>query len=470
MTLQPPTEQMRTLITEMAGQTDQLHQCREEVALILAVQQGVRAELDTDAVYELVGDRIRDFFDAQVVVIRTFDLIARHDHVRYVSEKGRRLHPGVLALSRLQQHVIDTHAAILWKENVAARLASYGHPIFDESEMPKSVLSVPMIVQGVVRGAISLQNVDREYAFDESDLAVLTALACSMGQALETAETHIRLRETLRDLRTTRDQLLEEQQMRTQAAETLNIHLREESRRQVRELDEARDFQLSLLPAGTPDIPHLEIAAYMRTATEVGGDYYDFFVSDGNVLTFAVGDAAGHGMRAGSMVTAVKSLLTCYRDEPDLAKVLDETSEVLREIALPGLFMAMALGRLKEGDLVLAGAGMPPALLRRAATGEVEQLSLKGMPLAGMVGYPYATRTLRLERGDTLVLMSDGFAESFNERGAMLGYARAAQVLKDAGDVLPEHVVRHFVDVIDRWVPDGGLQDDMTFVVLRMHD
>ena len=79
-----------------------------------------------------------------------------------------------------------------------------------------------------------------------------------------------------------------------------------ENESSAKELEEARQLQLSMLPKKLPVIPNLEIAAYMKPATEVGGDYYDFHVGEDGTLTVAVGDATGHGLKAGTVVTATK--------------------------------------------------------------------------------------------------------------------------------------------------------------------
>ena len=82
-----------------------------------------------------------------------------------------------------------------------------------------------------------------------------------------------------------------------------------ENQRKTIELESAREMQLSLLPAELPQIENLDIACSVKTATEVGGDYFDFYVSDDDVLTAVVGDATGHGLKAGSMVVATKGLI-----------------------------------------------------------------------------------------------------------------------------------------------------------------
>ena len=94
---------------------------------------------------------------------------------------------------------------------------------------------------------------------------------------------------------------LREANLRAQLAEA-------ESARKTRELDEARNLQLSMLPKQLPKLPHLDIAVYMKTATEVGGDYYDFHVHADGTLTVILGDATGHGMMSGMMVSIMKSL------------------------------------------------------------------------------------------------------------------------------------------------------------------
>src|SRR6185369_17623955 len=105
--------------------------------------------------------------------------------------------------------------------------------------------------------------------------------------------------------------------------------LRAENERRALELEEARQLQLSMLPASVPMLPGLEIAAYMKPATEVGGDYYDFHVGEDGTLTVAVGDATGHGLKAGTIVTATKGLFNALAGQPDLVATLDQTSRAL---------------------------------------------------------------------------------------------------------------------------------------------
>jgi hypothetical protein len=189
-----------------------------------------------------------------------------------------------------------------------------------------------------------------------------------------------------------------------------------EHTRKTQELEEARQLQLSMLPQQVPKLPHLEIAAYMKPATEVGGDYYDFHLSDDGTLTVVIGDATGHGLKAGTMVTAAKSLFTALAHEQDLMHIIRQSNQALKRMNLHGIYMAMLIAKIKAHNMTVGGAGMPPLLIHRSATQKVEEIVIKGMPLGSVSAFPYQKQELILSPGDTVVLMSDGFPERFNER------------------------------------------------------
>src|SRR5262249_28028937 len=147
----------------------------------------------------------------------------------------------------------------------------------------------------------------------------------------------------------------------------------------ARELAEARQLQLSMLPRTIPQLPHLEIAAYMKPATEVGGDYYDFHLSDDGTLTVAVGDATGHGLKGGTVVTATKSLFNHLAQEANIPAIFQQSSRALKLMNLRSLFMAMTIIKVKGHELTFSSAGMPPVLIYRAEQKRVEEVSLAGI-------------------------------------------------------------------------------------------
>src|SRR5687768_14798731 len=172
-----------------------------ELAVINSVQEGLAKELDIQGIYNLVGDRLCDLFpDTQTLVIRTFDHDAGLEHFQYAIEKGTRLEVGPRPFMWANQQLIQTKKPVDIKENYLETAHKYGSTGVTKGQPPKSAVFVPMMVGDVVKGSISLQNVDRENAFSESDLRLLTTLTNSMSVALENArlfdETSRLLKET----------------------------------------------------------------------------------------------------------------------------------------------------------------------------------------------------------------------------------------------------------------------------------
>ncbi len=262
-------------------------------------------------------------------------------------------------------------------------------------------------------------------------------------------------------------QLVEEERLRSEQ-ELQHRLLEVENERKSRELEEARRFQLALLPTRLPDHPEVEIAVSMHTATEVGGDYYDFRVADNGALVTAIGDATGHGATAGTMVTMIKSLFTVSED-PEPQRFLERAAGAIRGMNLGRMNMALSLVRIHRGRMVVSAAGMPPLLLHRKTSGEIEEVTVEGMPLGGLAGATYRQTEVSLAPGDTALLMSDGFPELLNHDGEPLGYERARALFAEAVAEVPEPatIVARLEAAAERWRGGDAPNDDVTFVVLK---
>ena len=158
-----------------------------ELAVVNSVQQGLAQNLDMQAMYELVGTKIHDIVDTHVVDIAVVDREA--DEMRFVFgiERGVRQEPMSMPLIGPRRHVVESREPLVVNENAAERVVELGQPGAIVGEMAKSALWAPMITGGEVRGIISVQNLDRENAFSEGDVRLLTTLAASLSVALENA-------------------------------------------------------------------------------------------------------------------------------------------------------------------------------------------------------------------------------------------------------------------------------------------
>ncbi|HEX2060837.1 MAG TPA: HAMP domain-containing protein, partial [Thermoanaerobaculia bacterium] len=135
-----------------------------------------------------------------------------------------------------------------------------------------------------------------------------------------------------------------------------------EFERKTIELEDARRFQLSMLPKEVPRHELYDVAVFTRTATEVGGDYYDFHLAD-DVLSVTIGDATGHGAKAGTMVTIIKTLFAGYTATTEPAEFLGDAAEKIKRMDLGRMAMALSLARFERRELTVSSAGMPPVLV-----------------------------------------------------------------------------------------------------------
>ena len=175
---------------ENARLFNETEQRNAELAVINSVQQGLVAEMDMQGIYDLVGNRLRNLFDAQVTGIYTFAHDTSMEHFHYLYEDGERLYPEPRPLNQIRKWIIKKATLLLVNEdadNDIYKITGEKHVAVPGTRLPKSMLFVPLIVGSEVKGCVSLQNLDRENAFSESDVRLLSTLANSMSVALENA-------------------------------------------------------------------------------------------------------------------------------------------------------------------------------------------------------------------------------------------------------------------------------------------
>ncbi len=172
---------------ENARLLDQTRQRNAELAVINSVQAGLAAELDMQAMYDLVGDKIAEIFDTHVVDIANYDRESDLLHFPYTIERGVRFPDESVVPYGFRRHVLRTAQPLL-VDDVDRQAAEYDNPLTPLSgEMPKTAAFAPLISGGVPTGMISLQNLDREHAFGRPELELLNTLAASLSVALENA-------------------------------------------------------------------------------------------------------------------------------------------------------------------------------------------------------------------------------------------------------------------------------------------
>jgi len=258
-------------------------------------------------------------------------------------------------------------------------------------------------------------------------------------------------------------------ELQAKAAEAQAKVIQAENDRKTKELEEARNLQLSMLPKEIPQLPNLNIAVYMQTATEVGGDYYDFSTKEDGSLNICLGDATGHGMKAGTLVSMMKSLFTAESVKLEIGDFFISANTALKKMSLDKMMMAFSMLNIdRTNKIQIANAGIPPIYIHRKNTNDIEEINLKGLPLGAMKYAKYEIYETELNSGDTILMLSDGMPELRNKNDEMFGYKRMKNIFDETANNNPEEIINSLNDAGSNWTNNKVPDDDVTFVVIKV--
>jgi serine phosphatase RsbU (regulator of sigma subunit) len=239
-----------------------------------------------------------------------------------------------------------------------------------------------------------------------------------------------------------------------------------EEDRKNNELKAARDLQQSMLPKENPKRADLDIATFIRSSTEVGGDYYDFFPQADGSLFSVCGDATGHGVTSGMMVSVTKAGLNGISPvKPN--KILQRLNGVVKRIDLGTLRMSLNIVEITQDEVYLSSAAMPPIYLYKAATNTIEEFMNNGLPLGGLRDEEFALEARNFESGDILIQLSDGLPEAPNSKGEMYDYDRLRALIQTSCHLTPKEIINVLIQSVDQWMEGKRNPDDITLVVTK---
>jgi serine phosphatase RsbU (regulator of sigma subunit) len=440
------------------GETQRLlketEQRNAELSIINSVQAGLASQLDMQGIYELVGDTIRDIFDANTVALATFDLNQGLMYRRYIIERGVRYFAEAAPIPNIWMQFIQRGQSTLINENLLGFMRQLD-PAFEVTvgAIPKSALSVPLRTQGEIRGVISLQNVDRENAFSQSDMRLLETLANSMSVALENAW------------------LWEQEKLYRKALE--------------RELEIGREMQAGFLPEALPQVEGWEIAASLMSAREVAGDFYDAFeLPDGNI-GFVIADVCDKGVGAALFMTLFRSLIRITSNQEHfeqtgsvphsvkarLQRAMTLTSNYIAEThQKSGMFSTLFFGILdpRMGTLLYINGGHEPPLI--VQSGRVREPLCKTGPAVGaLLDCHFDVGTAQLSPGEMLFAFTDGVPEARDLHGEFFGREQILHLLRENGGSA-ESLVQAVETELRRHMQGATQFDDITLLaVKRVH-
>ena len=239
------------------------------------------------------------------------------------------------------------------------------------------------------------------------------------------------------------------------------------------ELQTAHDMQMSLMPSENPRLAGFDIVGRCRPATEVGGDFYQYFSLEDGRLIIALADVTGHGMKAAIPTMVFSGLLdTQISYTPTPQELMPRLNNSLHRVLERRTFVCFAMAELGPGagKLRLSNGGCPYPFVFRAATQRVEEIDLSAFPLGIRAESTYAVAEIELARGDLVVLCSDGIIEASDSSDDLFGFERTAETIRQMGiqNASATQLVDHMFDVVEAFTDAGPQEDDQTMVAIRV--
>jgi serine phosphatase RsbU (regulator of sigma subunit) len=299
----------------------------------------------------------------------------------------------------------------------------------------------------------------KDFVSKPFDLAELRARVHNILEVrllhLETKNYSKVLEETVRELEASR--------------EVIRLKTLEERKKSEQELALAQETQESLLPRSLPQFENFRIHAFNNPTRYVGGDFYDFLPLSSGEWVGVLADVSGKGMSAAllsSMVLGALSMEFHSRTQPQ--EVLNRVNRLLCEKSLPYQFVTLFLFLLSpQGVGQFISAGHTPAYLFRSATGKIEELGSNASVLGLFDDASYESCAFRLDKGDILVVYSDGLTDARNPQEEMFGEKRLLGIIRQEAPSGSQALDQKFLTAIEEFTQGIPQTDDITFVVVE---
>ncbi len=279
----------------------------------------------------------------------------------------------------------------------------------------------------------------------------------------------------------TKDELLQLHDAFDHMQHSLNTYIHEletttrNKERIESELHIARSIQMSLVPkifSPFPNCEELELFASLKPAKEVGGDFFDFFLRDGQ-LKFVIGDVSGKGIPASLVMAITRTLFRIVSNSTDSpAEIVTQLNDALAKDNDACMFVTFYCGNLNlsTGRLTFCNAGHNAPLIVTPDGKAVYQQREDNLPLGVIDGFEFKNEETTLPKGTAMLLYTDGLTEAENDRKELFGEDRTLAVAEEFAHEEAHHVIEGITAKLSEFVGDAEQSDDLTLLCFRLND
>jgi serine phosphatase RsbU (regulator of sigma subunit) len=241
------------------------------------------------------------------------------------------------------------------------------------------------------------------------------------------------------------------------------------SERMERELQLAREIQMTFLPDKIPVFPGWDISADWQPARQVAGDFYDVIKLDGDRVGLVIADVADKGMPAALFMTLIRTLIrSAAKEKISPAAVLKQVNDLLLPDSKHGLFVTVFYGvfSLHTGDLVYANAGHNPPIVRKSNPEHLVELTRTCIALGIFDNIDVEEKHILMDPGELVLMYTDGITEAFSSTGEMYGTQRLLELVSNHTFTSCDDLLKSIEGSVAEFIRGNDLSDDMTLAAI----
>ena len=416
------------------------HQTRDRLDLLYSLSQTFSSSLDLDEVLSRVMDEVIAAVKAERGFVM---LIDQNGSLEFKAARG------------IDQRTIDDPQFQV-SRSIVERVARDGKPVLTSDAQSderfnmrqsvmllglRSILSVPLTQKNNLLGVIYVDNHLKSGIFSPSDLELLSAIASSAAIAIENARLY---------------------------------RLAVEKGRLERELQMARQVQLSLLPDETPQIPGWEFAATWLPARQVAGDYYDFINFDDGKVGVVIADVTDKGMPSALFMAMTRSVIRAsVNNAQSPVAGIRNANRLICADTTGGMFVTLFYAQIDPilGSITYVNAGHNPPLYAHLHPQndelQLEELSRTGIALGVLPDMSFSEKTITLLPGESLLLYTDGVTDAHNNQEVDYGTGRLESFMKFSKGKSAEETITALIQSVQNFTQDSKPFDDLTVAMIR---
>ncbi len=409
----------------------------DKLRMLLDITKTISRSLDLDEVLNLVMDTLGSLipYDAAGIYLIEF---AKDDASPYVF-KSKAIRGYQISFDLIEPRLKMGEGFLGTVAQTAKPIISHDvskdDRYFAAREKTRSEMVAPIVSNDRVIGVFDLES-DSLDAYNDDDLAILQLLTSQVAIIIEKVWLH--------------EQVVEKKRIQAQ-------------------LEVARTVQLELLPESDPMMMNFDISAYIFPAEEVSGDYYDWVRVFDDQIGIVVADAVGKGIPAALLMSFLRaSLRSCIQIgyAPHIAFSL--VSDLLHDSTKDDQFITAIYGMLDSTNrtFVFSNAGHNPPLLIKP-DGEYRFVEYGDMPLGMFPNLHFHQHFIRFERGQVLVIYTDGITETTNPNGEEFGGERFAKLVLEGIDLPAKRLIDHIRKGVADFTEGNFLNDDGTLFIVK---